>query len=193
MHPPGNLARAPPASTAAFSMSAFQPRTQEKRMTENVAEKIRESLAGEDREPQGGIIALSGEALRLRRELAVAQKWIEAARDGNETGHLALTAEYTRDALEEQLSRTAFQMEVLRSQREWREAREAVENVDEAARAAVLSDALLTVYCILRDVPDGAFGGESPGRERYTHMGALMAAQEAANAEMDRFSGKRPA
>ena len=162
-------------------------------MTENVAEKIRESLAGEDREPQGGIIALSGEALRLRRELAVAQKWIEAARDGNETGHLALTAEYTRDALEEQLSRTAFQMEVLRSQREWREAREAVENVDEAARAAVLSDALLTVYCILRDVPDGAFGGESPGRERYTHMGALMAAQEAANAEMDRFSGKRPA
>jgi hypothetical protein len=157
-------------------------------MTENIAEKIRE-----DRQPEGGIIALSCEAKRLRSSLAVAQKWIEAARE-DETGHLALTAEYTRDQLEEELSRIAFRMEVLRSQREWREVR-GVENIDEAAHAGALSDALLTAYCILRDVPDEAFGRDSSeaGRERYAHMGALMAAQDAANAEMERFSGKRPA
>ena len=157
-------------------------------MTENIADKIRA-----DRQPEGEMFTLSAEAKRLRSSLSVAEKWLELARESDETGHLALTAEYTRDQLEEQISRTAFQMEVLRSRREWREAREPVENADEAARAAVLSDALLTVYCILRDVPDEAFGGDSPGRERYAHMGALMAAQDAANAEMDRFIGKRPA
>jgi len=45
----------------------------------------------------------------------------------------------------------------------------------------------------LREVPDEEFGGEVAGREHYAHMGALMAAQEAANAEMERFVGKRPA
>jgi hypothetical protein len=85
-------------------------------MTENIADKIRE-----DRRPEGEMFALSGEAKRLRRALAVAQKWIEAAWEG-EADHLSQTAEYTRDQLEEELSRTAFQMEVLRSRREWREA-----------------------------------------------------------------------
>jgi hypothetical protein len=155
-------------------------------MTENIAEKIRE-----DRRPEGEMFALSGEAKRLRSSLAVAEKWIEAARE-YETSHLASTAEYTRDQLEEQLSRTAFQMELLRTRREWRDAR-AVDDADGAARAAFLSDALLRVYCILRDVPDEEFGGEVPGRERYAHMGALLVAQEAANAEMERFIGKRTA
>jgi hypothetical protein len=35
--------------------------------------------------------------------------------------------------------------------------------------------------------------GVSPGRERYAHIGALLVAQEAANAEMERFIGRRPA
>ena len=156
-------------------------------MTENIAEKIRE-----DRRPEGEMFTLGGEARRLRSSLAVAEKWIEVAQGSDETGHLATTAEYTRDALEEQLSRTAFQMEALRIRRDMREAR-TVEDLDGAARASMLSDALLTVYCLLRDVPDEAFGGEVPERARYAHMGALMAAQEAANAEMERFSGKRSA
>ena len=156
-------------------------------MTENIAERIRQ-----DRRPEGEMFVLSAEAKRLRRSLAVAEKWVEAAWEGEETGHLAATAEYTRDQLEEELSRTAFRMEVLRREREMREARGA-EDPDGAARAGFLSDALLTVYCVLRDIPDEAFGGDLPGRGRYAHMGALMAAQDAANAEMERSVGKRPA
>src|SRR5215218_6902723 len=70
-----------------------------------------------------------------------------------------------RDQLEEELSRTAFRMEVLERGREMRDARP-VEDLDGTACASVLSDALLTVYCVLRDVPDGAFGGETPERSR---------------------------
>ncbi len=156
-------------------------------MTENLADKIRE-----DRRPEGEMFALNGEARRLRRALAVAQKWLEVAHKDDETGYLQSTAEYTREQLEEELSRTAFEMEVLRKRREMREAHP-VEDLDGAARASTLSDALLTVYCVLREVPDEEFGGEVPERERYAHMGALLAAQEAANAEMDRFMGELPA
>jgi hypothetical protein len=69
----------------------------------------------------------------------------------------------------------------------------AVEVPDGVARAAVLSDSLLAAYCALRDAPEEAFSVEAPERERYAIMGALMAAQEAANAEMHRAVGKRPA
>jgi hypothetical protein len=54
----------------------------------------------------------------------------------------------------------------------------------------MLSDALLRAYSVLRNVSDEEFGGELPELERYAHMGALMVAQEAANAEMDRLTGK---
>jgi hypothetical protein len=156
-------------------------------MTENIAERIRE-----DKRPEGEMFALGAEAMRLRGSLAVAEKWVEVARDGDETGHLEHTAVYTRDQLEEELSRTAFRMEVLRKRRMLSEARP-VEDIDGTARASALSDALLTVYCVLRDVPDETFGCDVPGRERYTHMGALMAAMEAAGAEMKRAVGERPA
>jgi len=132
----------------------------------NIAEKIRD-----DRRPEGEMFTLSGEAKRLRSSLAVAEKRIEAAYQGEETGHLTATAEYTRDQLEEELSRTAFRMEVLKRGREMRDA-PPVEDPDGTARASMLSDALLTVYCVLRDVPNEAFGGETPERERYAHMGA---------------------
>jgi hypothetical protein len=58
----------------------------------------------------------------------------------------------------------------LERRRELREVR-TLENLHGTARASVLSDALLTVYCVLRDVPDEAFGGDTPGRERYAHIG----------------------
>jgi hypothetical protein len=67
-----------------------------------------------------------------------------------------------------------------------------------AAAAAVSNrpgadDNLHHVYYVLRHVPAEEFGGEIPERERYTHMGALLVAQEAANAEMERLKGEAPA
>jgi len=156
-------------------------------MTENIAEKIRE-----DRQPEGEMFTLSAEARRLRSSLSVAEKWLEVAQGSDETGHLALTAEYTRDQLEEELSRAAFRMEVLRRQKELRHARP-VEDPDGTARAAVLSDSLLSAYCALRGAPEEAFSAEAPERDRYATMGALMAAMDATNAEMERAAGEQPA
>jgi hypothetical protein len=157
-------------------------------MTErSLAERIRE-----DRQPEGEMADLAGEARRLRASLAVAEKWYEVARDSDEPGDLAASAEYTRDQLEE-LSKAAFRMEALRQRRVLREARGHVEDLEGTARASVLSDSLLRVYCLLRDVPAETFGGDSPEQERYALMGALMVGQEAANAEMERAVGKRTA
>jgi len=149
-------------------------------VTENLAEKIRE-----DRQPEGEMFTLSAEARRLRSSLSVAEKWLEVATEQDETGYLTSKAEYTRDQLEEELSRAAFRMEVLRRQKELHHARP-VEDPDGTARAAVLSDSLLSAYCALRDAPEEAFSAEAPERDRYATMGALMAAQDAANAEMER-------
>src|SRR4051812_42289602 len=85
-------------------------------MTENVAEKI-----SEDRRPGGEMMDLSAESKRLRRTLAVAEKWIEAASEGEETDHMVATAEYTRDQLEERLARNAWRMHALDRRRELRE------------------------------------------------------------------------
>ena len=84
----------------------------------NIAEQIRE-----DRRPGGEMSGLAGEARRLRSSLAVAEKWLEVAEQSAEPGYLAASAEHTRDQLEEELSRTAFRMEVLRRQKELRHAR----------------------------------------------------------------------
>ena len=157
-------------------------------MTENIGEKIRE-----DRQPEGEMFDLAGEARRLRASLAVAEKWYEVARDSDEPGDLAATAEYTRDQLEEELSKTAFRMEALRQRRVLREARGHVKDLDGTVRASVLSDSLLRVYCLLRDVPAETFGGDSPGMERYALMGAMMVGQEVANSEMELAVGERPA
>jgi len=154
---------------------------------DNVAERIRE-----DRQPEGEMVGLAGEARRLSASLTVAQRWYEVAFEEDATGYLTSQAEYTRDQLEEELFRTAFRAEVVRRRRVLREA-ERVEDLDAGARAAVLSDSLLDAYCLLRDVPAEAFGGELPGRERYAIMGALMAAMDAANAQMERAGGERPA
>jgi hypothetical protein len=104
---------------------------QEENMAEkNIAEKIREDLR-----PEGEMFALRAEARRLRNSLAVAEKWLEVAEEEDETGLLTAKAEYTRDQLEEELSRVAFGMEVLRRQKELRHARP-VEDPDRTARAA---------------------------------------------------------
>jgi hypothetical protein len=134
---------------------------------------------------------LSAESKRLRRALAVAEKWIEAASEGEETGHLAASAECMRDQLEERLARTAWRMHALDRRRELREM--GTEDPEGAASAAVPSDALLGVYRASREVPDEEFGGGPPERERYARMGALLVAREAADAETGRLAGRRPA
>ena len=63
-------------------------------------------------------------------------------------------------------------------------------DLDGLVRAAVLSDVLLAVYCVLRERPDEEF---SAGRRRGasgTPTWALLIALEAANAEVDTY---RPA
>ncbi len=157
-------------------------------MKENIAERVRE-----DRKPEGEMFALHGEAKRLRSALAVANKWLDAAweHDGG-VGELVRVAETTRDEVEEELSRTAHRMEVLRRRREMGEGGrdEAPEGL---APAAVLSDALLAVYCVLRELPGEEFGGEMPERGRYAQMGALLVAVDAANAEVETLAPRREA
>jgi hypothetical protein len=138
------------------------------------------------------MFALSGEAKRLRSALAVTQRWLEVAEEEDETGVLVTRAEYTRDQLEEELAKTALEMGVLAKRRDMKDA-PPVEDLEGTARAAVLSDSFLSAYCILRDAPTEAFGGELPERERYALMGALMAAQGTANAEVERCKGRQPA
>ena len=58
---------------------------------------------------------------------------------------------------------------------------------------AVLSDALLAVYCVLRELPGETFGGEMPERERYAQMGALLVVLDAANAEVEALAPEREA
>jgi len=84
---------------------------------ENVANAIRE-----DRQPEGEMFDLAGEARRLRSTLAVAQRWLEVAMEEDETGLMTAKAEYTRDQLEEELSKTVFRMEVSRRRRQLRDA-----------------------------------------------------------------------
>ena len=141
-------------------------------MIEGMVERTRET-----RRPEGEMFVLSGEVARLRRALAVAQSWVYAAWEG-EAEELCDVAEHTRDRLEEELARAAHRMEVDRRRREMGE-----EVGDREAAAGTLSDALLAAYCVLRDVPEDAFGTEMPEREHYALMGALMVAQDAANAE----------
>ena len=150
--------------------------------TENIAAEIRE-----DRRPEGEIFTLSGEASRLHRSLGVVEKWIDTAFTEDDEGHLFHTAQLMRDQLEEELARACWRMQVLDRRRNLRQMR--AEGPEGADEAAVLSDALLNVYCVLREVPSEEFGGEVPERKRYAHMGALLAAQEAAEAE-ERAAGE---
>jgi hypothetical protein len=64
--------------------------------------------------PEGKVaerMSLSEQARRLDRSLKVAEKWMEAA-FSTETTELHARAQYTHDALQEELSRVCFQLEV---------------------------------------------------------------------------------
>jgi hypothetical protein len=141
-------------------------------MTENIAEAVRHR--GRPEGKVAGMEDLGGQARRLERALAVAEKWVEAA---CEDGEMLRRAEHARDQIEEELSRVAFAMEVEACKVQWGE------DLGETAEASALDDALLSAYCVLRDAPSHLFGDRRP-RTRHELMGALMVA-------MDAIGGKR--
>jgi hypothetical protein len=123
-------------------------------------------------------IDLSEQARRLDRALKVAEKWMEAA-FSTETTELHSRATYTRDALQEELSRVCFSMEA-----EERRDLYGEEHEDKATSDA-LSDAFTEVFCILGDAPADLFRDGSP-RGRYALMGALMVAQDGLGGEKEK-------
>ena len=131
---------------------------------------------------------LSAQAQRLGRALDVAEKWIDAAGTSTEMWH---QAEYTHDKLEGELTRVIWELEVLNRGREYKDmGRE--ELPKGVISNALLSDTLVEVYCALKVAPEEIFGvgeREAGPRSRYAMMGVLLAAQDAAKAEMERLEG----
>jgi hypothetical protein len=106
-------------------------------------------------------------------------------------------AEYTRDNIEEELSRVCFEMAVENEARREKAASSAAREYTEeelraVARPAALAETLLMTYCTLRDFESSLFGDGSP-IARYEVMGALMVAMDAANAETERLDAEKPA
>ncbi len=157
-------------------------------MTESIAEMIREA-----QRPRGEMFDLADKARNLGRAIKVAEKWVEAAR---EAGEMYERAETIHDELEEELARVAWAME-LSSERRREEAfnekkpeERRVEDSAGVARAVALSSSLLEAYNILAGIPQehlGLGGSEASDRTRYRLMGALLAANDAAGAELKRL------
>ncbi len=150
----------------------------ERRLERNLAEVIRHRRAG------GEMFDLTAQAQRLTQSIRVVEKWMAATDEDIVPPEMASEAEKLHDQLEEELSRVAYEMETLRRRHEYKEVPEEV--IDNA----LLSDTLLEAYCILSAAPAEVFGvGETEGRSRmrYKIMGALLAAQDAANAEVERL------
>jgi hypothetical protein len=123
----------------------------------------------------------------------VAVKWMDVARE--DTSEMFHQAEYTRDKIEEELSRVCFEMAVEREASRERAASSrdyTDEDLWAIARPAALSETLLRTYCTLRELDSDLFGDGSP-RARCEVMGALMVALDAANAEMERLDAAKPA
>lgn len=157
-------------------------------------EEIQKSIAKrirENRRPTGGAFDLSGEAQRLTRSLRVVEKWLEATQGSGEPGELWFLAATTRDNIEEELARVAFQMDHTSRSSQIREHTPG-EVLYDVSRLMVISDYLLEVYCMMRGLPDDEFGPE-PARKRYGIMGALLAGMDDATAEMERLAPSEPA
>jgi hypothetical protein len=133
-------------------------------------------------------------AQRLDRALKVAVKWMDVARE--DTSEMFHQAEYTRDKIEEELSRVCFEMAV-ESEASRERAASSRDYTDEdlwaIARPAALSETLLRTYCTLRELDSDLLFGDGSPRARCEVMGALMVALDAANAEMERLDAAKPA
>ncbi len=158
-----------------------------KKPERNLAEVIRSR-----REVGGEMFDLSAQAQRLSAGIRVAEKWVDDTVKHAAPYEMTSQAEMIRDQLEEELARVAYEMEVLRQRREYKDmGREEVP--ERVIDNALLSDTMLEAYCILSAAPEEIFiaGARDEGstRTRYRLMGALLAAQGAANAEMERAEG----
>jgi hypothetical protein len=129
---------------------------------QDISQTIREGWSPELSEA----MKLPEQARRLDAALKVSQRWQEASQGSPE---MWAQAEYTRDKIEEELSRVCFRMEVESRERDFGEGH---------GSSAALSDTLEEAYCILRDAPADLIGDGSP-RARYALMGALMVAMDA--------------
>ena len=153
----------------------------------NIAKRIRAH-----RRPTGGAFDLSGEAQRLTRALKVVEKWAEAtSAAGDGSGELWYLAETTRDNIEEELSRVAFQMDHRELSSRIREHTPG-EVLYDVSRLSVITDTLLEAYNIIRALPDSEFGADS-SRRRFGIMGTLLAGMDDASAEMERLLPSKPA
>jgi hypothetical protein len=155
-------------------------------MTETIAQRIRA-----DWRSVSDMADLSAQAQRLDHALRVVEKWIKAAGpESGEAGHLWQYAVTTRDQIEEELARIAYKMDVLYTQRLYRASgheEKLGDALDGVAAASELSDKLLEAYCLVRDMPEREF---SQRRTRYVMMGALLVAQETAEAELPHLESR---
>ena len=153
------------------------------RPADGIAARIRHAAE----EPRSPMADLSAQARRLRSSIAVLEKWTVAAMEDRGTELITL-AEATHDQLEEELARVVWEMGLERRKREYRDAGRDVP--EEVAHYGLLSDELLACYCVLASAPEDIFGiaeGDySNEMKRYSMMGALLVAQEAADAQMER-------
>jgi hypothetical protein len=133
---------------------------------------------------------LKGKAQRLRKALQVAEKWVDAAASDTEMFDRATIA---HDQLEEELSRTVFEIDVVYQKRIIAQGRKhlrgevvAGEDLTRESRDSTLSNVLLDAYLMLSVAPLEVFGvgnRVAEERTRYLMMGALMVAMDAANAK----------
>jgi hypothetical protein len=149
---------------------------------ENIAEMIREAKA-----PTGEMADLAGKAQRLGRALKVAEKWVEAALGDAE---MFGRAQLAHDQLEEELSRTAFEMDALYDKTlatqgyKDRGVAYSEEELRSSCRHSAAADQLLAAYLTLSHAPLEVFSvGDRPAEERtrYAMMGALLVATDAAS------------
>lgn len=162
-------------------------------MTETTKRPIAETIRKAEK-PTGRSFELANQAARLMRALKVAQQWSEAAAKVDAAGEMWEHAETVYDEIQEELLRVVWEIEISREKRreevfsEEREERLRSKNPEAVARASALSDSLIEAYNILSSVPQhllGLGGDESSERTRYKLVGALLAAQEAADAKRD--------
>lgn len=142
--------------------------------------------------PKGEKFDLAGKASRLKRSIEVAEKWIEAAMTSEAPSEMVARAETLHDEHEEELSRVVWAMEVNEERKreedinERRPEEERVKDARAVARVCSLSNSLMEAYYTLSQAPQKVFGADAE-RRRYRLMGALLAANDASDAELKRL------
>jgi hypothetical protein len=111
---------------------------------------------------------------------------MDATVRGAAAPEMVTRAEMIHDELQEELARVVYEIEALARRREYTEM--GLSDVPERViDSSLLSDVLLEAYYVLSAAPEeviGSAGSEGSARTGYKLLGALLVAQDAANAEM---------